>query len=504
MLLCKGVRQDTYKTVEQTMTKVYDIIEQKFPSTDQRLSYLVSITQGLEKKLNTNNLAMQDRFVYEAVHRSITNYSDALSKNAGSSNEICQRIPSLCRAKATSLTTVNTQVSKTTSQCSISHQPVCWVVNVCTNYKCYQNLKTYDNACEAEYAGADYIKPWSCQDNIPDFSVKTIEYTNDYEDFWPGLMAVVCNQWGDIFIPSDKEFTTQFDVDGKKEKVGFDGWWFMHDECKDVFIPIVAFNNVNKWAYMIRVDTDADDLIKEKSEVNNWKQERIRLFDQSNATSSTKPDLYIASMDFNSLDGNLLFEICNAKDPYEWFIMLRIESNAIIQDIAQKVYIGKWECEVYPTSLDELNMKGGRSYALSVTVDPFDQIAETNERNNTVKDNITLVDNRPDFHIAKIYEKFILSKHYATVQVCNEKHTFEGDLTLAMDVNGVKKQVTISGILGWREYRCFDYPFALEQFGIQDGHSKGDYSITATVDPNNEINEMYENNNSNHIDMYAP
>jgi len=108
---------------------------------------------------------------------------------------------------------------------------------------------------------------------------------------------------------------------------------------------------------MIRVDADVDDLIKEKSEVNNRKQERVRLFDQSNANSSSKPDLYIASMNFDSLAGNLLFEVCNAKDYYEGFAMLRLESNGVIQDIAQKIYLNRGECEIYASSLDELNMR---------------------------------------------------------------------------------------------------------------------------------------------------
>ncbi len=504
-LSCRGIWQDTYKVVDQTMDKVFGMIENKFPKTNQRLDYLTAIKVALEKKLDTSTLTVQDSFVYEIVHRSITNYMDNLTKSSNANNEICQKIPSLCQGKPTTTkTAIGVPTSTVAVQCDASHKQVCGIVNVCTNYKCYQNLKTYNSACEAEAAGADYIKPWSCQDNIPDFSVKAIAYTNNYEEFWPWLLSVVCNQWGDVFIPTDNDFATQFDVDGEKEKVWFDGWRFMHDECKDVYIPIVAFNNVKKWAYMIRVDADVDDLIKEKSEVNNRKQERVRLFDQSNANSSSKPDLYIASMNFDSLAGNLLFEVCNAKDYYEGFAMLRLESNGVIQDIAQKIYLNRGECEIYASSLDELNMRWGRSYSLWVTVDPFDQIAETNERNNTIRDNITLVDNRPDFYIAKIYEKFILSKHYATVQVCNEKHRFEGDIVIAMDVNWIKKQVTVSGILGWREYRCFDYPFALEQFGIQDGHSKWDYSITAIVDPSNQVNEMYENNNSNHIDMYAP
>ena len=42
-----------------------------------------------------------------------------------------------------------------------------------------------------------------------------------------------------------------------------------------------------------------------------------------------------------------------------------------------------------------------------------------------------------------------------------------------------------------------DYPFALEAFGIKDGYAYGDHEIRGYVDPNDLIDEAYENNNFN-------
>jgi hypothetical protein len=135
-----------------------------------------------------------------------------------------------------------------------------------------------------------------------------------------------------------------------------------------------------------------------------------------------------------------------------------------------------------------------------LTIDPNNQVAETDEGNNTfdIPQSLTVIQQQPqqlDFNVTQgnIVGSASLSP--------GDTLRIGATISTTGPAGPTQIEVALTGTLAGRNMNFFVGPFAasmriIEPFPIPNGFPPGTYTVRLTIDPNNQVAESDEGNNT--------
>ncbi len=202
------------------------------------------------------------------------------------------------------------------------------------------------------------------------------------------IIAKICNKG--VTMPNSSSIQTDFTLQSSR-KVNSQFVWMQlnRDQCNDISINPEDIGITSFGTYSMTVKTDVNNTIDDANRENNTKTASLSI----TSGSSLLPDLVVENLKRDNAN-SLVAHICNRGGNMTSYTSISAQftvtdtNRTAIQYVTTQ--LSSNQCADIQTSLSGLNMYQFNQYLVKIDVDNQNQIAESNEFNNSLSQRIYL------------------------------------------------------------------------------------------------------------------